>query len=75
MIPPLFACVLPIGVMELCFVKLENVLGIPTFNHYGNAGQDPTATQVPQQCRCLPQPYGYGFEEYCDEFDLMTGKF
>jgi hypothetical protein len=61
------------GLMELCFLQLSNVFGIPIFNHYGNAGSNPSGIQTPQPCYCLPMPYGYGFEEYCDEFDLLTG--
>lgn len=61
------------GLMELCFMQLSTVFGIPLFNHYGNAGGNPTGMQSPQQCLCKPAPYGYGFEEYCDQFDLLTG--
>jgi len=61
------------GVIELCFLQLSNIYGIPIFNHYGNAGSNPQGMQTPQFCACLPMPYGYGFEDYCDEFDLMTG--
>ena len=65
-----FLNVLIIGLQQLCFLQFDDMLGLPVFNHYGNAASNASQPQTPQPCWCEPNAYGY--EPYCDEFDLLT---